>query len=64
MFLANPDQTGPSKTTYVYRTAVAPRVMPVAGTSGDDGDHMLGWIVLGLGLVASVPVGAVIWAHS
>ncbi len=64
MFLANPDQMGPSSTTYVYRTAAVARPAPAAGTSGGDGDHTLGWIVLGLGLVAAVPVGAVIWAHS
>ena len=64
MFLANPDQTGPSTTTYVYRTAAAPRVAPAGGTSSGGDDHTLGWIVLGLGLVAAVPVGAVIWAHS
>ncbi len=64
MFLANPDQTGPSSTTYEYRTAAAAKPPPATGTSGGDGDHTLGWIVLGLGLIAAVPVGAVIWAHS
>jgi hypothetical protein len=64
MFLANPDQTGPSTTTYEYRTAAPPRAAPAGGTSGGGGDHTLGWIVLGLGLVVSVPVGIVIWAHS
>ena len=65
MFLASPEPTGPSSTTYVYRTAAAmPRpVTPTAG-SGDGADHTLGWIVLGLMLVAGVPAAAVIWAHS
>ena len=63
MFLANPDQMGPSTTTYEFRTAAPPRVAPAGGTSGG-GDHTLGWIVLGLGLVAAIPVSAVIWAHS
>ena len=64
MFLASPEQTGPSSTTYVYRTAPAVKAARVAGTSEDGGDHTLGWIVLGLGLAAAVPAGAVIWAHS
>ena len=64
MFLASPEPTGPSSTTYVYRTAAAARpVTPTAG-SGDEADHTLGWIVLGLMLVAGVPAAAVIWAHS
>jgi hypothetical protein len=64
MFLASPDQMGPSSTTYEYRTAAVVMAAPAGGTSGGGGDHTLGWIVLGLGLVAAVPVGAVIWAHS
>ena len=63
-FLASPDPTGPSSTTYEYRTAPAVKAARVAGTSEDGGDHTLGWIVLGLGLAAAVPAGAVIWAHS
>jgi hypothetical protein len=64
MFLASPDQTGPSSTTYEYSTAPrARRAPPPAGTSGES-DHTLGWILLGLGLAAALPVGAVIWAHS
>jgi hypothetical protein len=62
-FLSSPDVTGPSSATYVYRTT-APR--PIAGpaaTSGDE-DNTVGWIVLGLGLVAALPVAAVVWAHS
>ena len=64
MFLASPDQTGPSSATYVYRSAAIAKASPVAGTSGGDGDHTLGWIVLTLGLIVAVPTGAVIWAHS
>jgi hypothetical protein len=63
-FLASPDTTGPSATTYVYRTAPAVRAAPLGRTPDGGGDHTLGWIVLGLGLVLAVPVGAVIWAHS
>ena len=34
-----------------------------AATSGDE-DNTVGWIVLGLGLAAALPVAAVVWAHS
>ncbi len=64
MFLASPEQTGPSSTTYVYRTTAAVRpATPAAGSGGDEG-HTAGWIVLGLLLVAGLPAAAVIWAHS
>jgi hypothetical protein len=62
-FLASPDATGPSSATYVYRTAAPRPVAEPAAISGDE-DHMVGWIVLGLGLVAALPVAAVVWAHS
>jgi hypothetical protein len=64
MFLANPDQTGLSSTTYEYRTAAIAKPAPAAGTSGGGGDHTLSWIVLLLCLATAVPVGAVIWARS
>jgi hypothetical protein len=64
MFLASPDQAGPTSTTYVYRTSAAPRPATSAAGSGGEGGHALGWIVLGLALVAGVPTAAVIWAHS
>jgi hypothetical protein len=64
-FLASPDQTGPSSATYVFRTASRPVVAtPAATGSRGDEDHTLGWIVLGLGLAAAVPLAAVVWAHS
>lgn len=65
MFLASPEQTGPSSTTYIYKTtAPAPSATPTAGSGGGEGDDTLGWIVVGLVLVAGVPAAAVIWAHS
>jgi hypothetical protein len=64
MFLTSPEPTGPGSATYVYRTALAVRAAPAPGTSADDEDHTVGWIVLGLGLLLMVPTGAVIWAHS
>jgi hypothetical protein len=65
MFLASPEQTGPSSTTYVYKTAASLGLAtPTAGSGGGEGDHTLGWIVVGLVLVAGVPASAVIWAHS
>ena len=62
-FLSSPDQTGPSSATYVYRTA-APRPSAEPAATSGDGDNTLGWIVLGLGLAAALPVAAVVWAHS
>jgi hypothetical protein len=64
MFLASPEQTGPSSMTYVYRTTAAVRPATPAAGSGGDAGHTAGWIVLGLLLVAGVPAAAVIWAHS
>jgi hypothetical protein len=62
-FLSSPDQTGPSSATYVYRTTAPRPAAEPAATSGD-GDNAVGWIVLGLGLAAALPVAAVVWAHS
>ena len=64
MFLASPEPTGPTSATYEYRTALAVRAAPGPGTSEEEEDHTVGWIVLGLLLVAGVPAAAVIWAHS
>jgi hypothetical protein len=62
-FLASPDQTGPSSATYVYQTAARTPAAEPASPGGDE-DHTVGWIVLGLGLAAALPVAAVVWAHS
>ena len=64
MFLASPEQSGPSSATYVYKTTAALRPATPAASSGGDDGHTAGWIVLGLLLVAGVPAAAVIWAHS
>lgn len=64
MFLSSPDQTGPSSTTYEYETAAPEKPAPVSATARGDRDQTLGWIVLGLILVAGLPAAAVIWAHS
>jgi hypothetical protein len=63
MYLASPDPTGPTSTSYVYRTASAPPAEPVAQTSGDDDDVL--WLVLaGIGLFLALPAAAVAWARS
>ena len=62
-FLASPDPTGPSSATYVYRTTAPRPAADPAATSGEE-DDTVGWIVLGLGLAAALPVAAVVWAHS
>ena len=56
-------KTGPSSATYVYRTTAPTPVAEPTAASGDE-DNTVGWIVLGLGLVAALPVAAVVWAHS
>jgi hypothetical protein len=63
MFLASPDQTGSSSSTYEYRTTAAVTT-PAPARGADGADHTLGWALLGLGLLLAIPVGAVIWAHS
>jgi hypothetical protein len=62
-FLVSPDQTGPSSATYVYRTAAPRPAAEETPTAGDE-DHTIGWIVLGLLLLAALPVAAVAWARS
>jgi hypothetical protein len=62
MFLASPDQSGPSSAIYVYRSA-APQ-HPAVSAPSRGSDYTAGWIVLGLGLAAAVTTAAVIWAHS
>ncbi len=64
MFLASPERSGPSSTTYVYRTAAAIPATALGPGSSSGGGHTLAWIVLGLCLAAAVPAAAVIWAHS
>ena len=63
MFLASPDVTGPSSTTYVYRTAAVPRTVPLAA-AGAGGSNLVLWLVIGFGLVLGLPAAAVAWAHS
>jgi hypothetical protein len=62
-FVASPDTTGHSSTTYVYattprRTAAAP--VERSGSS----DNTMGWIALAVLLAAALPVAAVFWARS
>jgi hypothetical protein len=64
MFLASPEPTGPGSATYVYKTTAVVRPATRAADSGGGESHTVGWIVLGLMLVAGVPAAAVIWAHS
>ena len=63
-FLSSPDPTGHSSTTYVYRTAAPPVAASPVEESGGSGSHALGWIALGLLLVAGLPLAAVLWARS
>jgi hypothetical protein len=63
-FLSSPDQTGPSEATYIYRTTSPPLRPQELIPFGEDEDHMVGWIVVALGLAVALPVAAVVWAHS
>jgi hypothetical protein len=62
-FLASPDQTGPSSAIYVYRTSPPLRPETII-PFGEEEDHTVGWIVLGLGFAAAIPAAAVLWARS
>jgi len=62
-FLAAPDATGRSTTTYVYRTAPRPVVAAPIETGGSS-DNTIGWVALGLLLALGLPVAAVVWARS
>jgi hypothetical protein len=65
MYLASPDPTGPSSSTYLYRTVAAPRAERLPPSSGDgDGNDALWLVLAGIGLVLAVPAAAVVWAHS
>jgi hypothetical protein len=61
-FIASPDSTGQSSTTYVYRTAPRPAVIHSFGDRHDD--HTMGWIALAVVLAAALPAAAVVWARS
>jgi hypothetical protein len=62
-FLASPDTTGHSSTTYVYATARRPTAATPVESSGSS-DNMIGWIALAVLLAAGLPVAAVVWARS
>jgi len=62
-FLAAPDPTGHSATTYVYRTSPRP-VAAAPVESGGSSDGTMGWIALAVLLAAALPVAAVVWARS
>jgi hypothetical protein len=62
-FLASPDRTGPSSAIYIYRTSPPLRAETLI-PYGEEEDHTVGWIVLGLGFAAAIPAAAVLWARS
>jgi len=64
MFLSSPDFAGRSSTTYVYRTAAAPKTVQLTTTTVDRDDDKVGWIVVGLALAVALPAAAIAWAHS
>ena len=57
----SPEPTGRARRTYVYRMRASPACDGYAGSDGE-GDHTLGWIVLGPTWVAGVPAVCAIWA--
>jgi hypothetical protein len=62
-FIASPDTTGHSSTTYAYRTAPRPAAAAPL-ESGGSGSNAMGWIALAVVLAATIPVAAVLWARS
>ena len=62
-FLTGPDPTGHSSTAYLYRTAARAAAPSAIEESGSD-SHTMGWVALGLLLVAGLPLAAVLWARS
>ena len=61
-FIASPEASGHSSTTYVYRTAPRPAVIHSFRVGSDD--NTMGWIALAVVLAATLPVAAVVWARS
>jgi hypothetical protein len=59
--LANPDASGPSRTSYRYLLANRPQAVDAADTSG--GRDWITPLAIGLGLAAAAG-GLVLWAHS
>jgi hypothetical protein len=62
-FLGNPDPTGASATTYVYRTASPPQALPAAPLSHDG----RGWtttLAIVVAAAAAAGVGIVVWSRS
>jgi hypothetical protein len=62
-FIASPDTTGHSSTTYAYRTAPRPAAAAPL-ESGGSGSNAMSWIALAVVLAATIPVAAVLWARS
>jgi hypothetical protein len=61
-FLASPEPTGPSETTYVYRTA--PKVTADAPPAPGNDDNTVAWILTGVAFALALPAATVIWARS
>ena len=61
-YLANPDPTGRTVTTYLYETAASPRAAADAGRSSDESGLPTA-LVVGLVVVAGLGL-LVLWAHS
>jgi hypothetical protein len=58
-FLANPDPTGASESTFVYRSAVRSPVVVVAHRS----TRSWRWVEL-VGVLTALGLGAVVWSRS
>jgi hypothetical protein len=61
-FLANPDPTGRTSTTYVFRTAAPPA--PVAAAHTPNGRSWQTDLLVAAGLLAALAAAAVVWARS
>src|SRR5262249_32152880 len=63
-FLGNPDPTGRSVTTYVYRTAARPPSTPPVAAATESSRGWGGTLAIGVGLLLALAAGALVWSRS
>jgi hypothetical protein len=63
-FLGNPDPTGRSVTTYVYRTAARPTSTPPVASATGSTRGWGGTLAVAAGLLLALAAGAFVWSRS